>query len=166
MAEYKYPDPSYIAWLSKQKMDNKKEELREELNILIEVLNEIENMPDKDNEKEEIYNAIGHTYLKLKEYEKAIEYFKKALEISDKYYNMHMKIMKIIADANELRKLKRYDEAEMNLYLALRETRMIKQSNPSDFNMLISNGTEAIIQKILSLIRKETEEEQLRRMLK
>jgi hypothetical protein len=57
--------------------NNEREKLKERLKILLEALEEIENIPDKDYEKETLYNKIAFTYIKLKEYEKGTEYLKK-----------------------------------------------------------------------------------------
>jgi hypothetical protein len=41
--------------------NNRKEELKEKLNTLLKALEEVENMPDKDYEKEMLYREIAFT---------------------------------------------------------------------------------------------------------
>jgi tetratricopeptide (TPR) repeat protein len=144
-------------------MENKKEELREKLNTLLKALEEIENMPDKDYEKEILYNKIAFTYIKLKEYEKGTEYLKKVSEIIRKYQNMQLEITKMIINAQTLKKLKKYNEAEKTLHEALEKISQIKQSNSSGINREIADTLELTVNHLLSLIHKE--EEQLKKIL-
>jgi hypothetical protein len=82
-----------------------------------------------------------------------------------KYQNMQLEIAKMIMKAQELKKSKKYNEAEKTLHEALKKISQMKQSNSSDINRKIANTLELIVQQILSLISKEKEEEQLKKML-
>jgi tetratricopeptide (TPR) repeat protein len=146
----------------RQKMDhNKRKELREKLETLLKALEEIENMPDKDYEKEKIYKAIGLTYGRLGESEKSVEYLKKASEIIKKYNDLRAEIMGMIVESYTLRKSGEYDEAETTLYRAIRKISQMRQSNSSDDNKEFANTLEVIARIMLSFI---CEEKQLRKI--
>ena len=142
--------------------NNKRKELREKLETLLKALEEIENMPDKDYEKEKIYEMIGLTYGRLGESEKSVEYLKKASEILKKYNNMQAEIMGMIVKADTLKKFGEYDEAETTLYRAIRKISQMRQSNSSDDNRVVANTLEVIARIMLSFI---CEEKQLRKTL-
>jgi tetratricopeptide (TPR) repeat protein len=79
--------------------------------------------------KQEALTSIsegGFTYIKLKEYEKGTEYLKKTSEIIRKYQDMQLEIVKMIANAQTLKKMKKYNEAEKILYKALEKISQMK----------------------------------------
>jgi hypothetical protein len=80
-----------------------------------------------------------------------------------------MEIMGMIVGADMLKKAKKYDEAEITLYKAIKKISQMRESNPSDANKAIAYTLESVAYLLLSLIQKEKEmekeKEQIRKIL-